>query len=336
MKRIVLLLITIMVFSVFACSVLRWPPLNQKLANKLAAEAKKYTASVLNETKYDQKIGGSAFVYDPSGYLLTNAHIVRDAQSITIYLQNQSYQAVLTGTDEVKDVANLRITNSDIKFPVVKLGDSSKLKIGDWVMATGNPYGLGFSINIGYISAAERELSATEALKFIQTDISINPGNSGGPLINAQGKVVGINTRYIPGSGLGFAIPINEAKKILPYLHKGDQVSYWLGISCIPIEQVAELNPETIKKLSLSPPLPENGVVILTTFANSALKALGVRSGDIITSVGQQTIKSISGLTSSIIEQHEPFEIKIVRSGSQLSIAGELPEIRVKIIEFRF
>ena len=179
--------------------------------------------------QHKQKSLGSGFIISEDGYILTNDHVVDDADEITVQLAGgKTYSAIVKGIDQKLDLALLKIDSSET-LPTVKLGNSEQLEIGEWVMAIGNPFGLEQTVTVGIVSAKGRVIGAGPYDNFIQTDASINPGNSGGPLFNTRGEVVGINTAIVAGGqGIGFAIPINAAKNILPQLKETGHVTPWL------------------------------------------------------------------------------------------------------------
>jgi serine protease Do len=196
---------------------------------------------------------GTGFIVSQDGYILTNEHVVGDAQQIRVRLSDRrEYDAELVGADTTTDIALIKI-NSDTPLPAVPLGDSDKLEVGDWVVAIGSPLGLDHTVTAGIVSAKERRAinpggRISPYDDFIQTDASINPGNSGGPLLNTRGEVVGINSAVsTQGQGIGFAIPINMAKTILPQLNSTGQVDRsWLGIS------IGEVPPDAVKAYGLA------------------------------------------------------------------------------------
>lgn len=189
---------------------------------------------------------GSGFIVDSQGLILTNYHVIQNAESITVVLANgKELPAKVVGSDISTDLAVLRITPGGEKLPVVKLGDSAKLQVGDWVIAIGNPYGFNRTVTFGVVSSNERSIRAADRRTItdvIQTDAAINPGNSGGPLLNAKGEVVGINSAILSKSGgsegIGLSIPINVAKSIMDDLLKyGRVLRPWLGIEVVEISQ---------------------------------------------------------------------------------------------------
>ncbi len=175
---------------------------------------------------------GSGFILDKKGYIVTNNHVIENADEIKVTLQNgKDYDAEIIGADPGTDIALIKI-EAEIDLPLLELGDSESLEIGQWVLAIGNPFGLDHTVTAGIISAKGRVIGAGAYDDFIQTDASINPGNSGGPLINMEGKVVGINTAIVAGGdGIGFAIPVSMAERIVEQLKETGEVTRgWLGV----------------------------------------------------------------------------------------------------------
>jgi len=235
---------------------------------------------------------GSGFIIDPSGVALTNNHVVQGAIAIRVRLNDgRSFDAEVLGRDPLTDVAVIKFKGDEIKnLPVVHLGDSNALRVGDWVLAIGNPFGLTSSVSAGILSAKDRVIGAGPYDDFLQTDAAINPGNSGGPLFNVRGEVVGINTAIIGGgSGIGFAVPSNIAKELLPQLEKKGHVTRgWLGIGA------QDLDPDLAKALGV--PVREGAVVVEVNEGTPAQKA-GFKPDDVITALDGQPIPSSSALT---------------------------------------
>ena len=176
---------------------------------------------------------GSGFIIDPTGYIITNNHVVEGADKITVKLiGGKDYKATIKGRDPKTDLALIQITNPPPDLPFLKLGDSDAVRVGDWVMAVGNPFGLSHTVTQGIISAKGRVIGAGPYDNFLQTDASINPGNSGGPLLNLKGEVVGINTAILAsGQGIGFATPSNMAQSVIPQLkEKGKVIRGMIGV----------------------------------------------------------------------------------------------------------
>jgi len=181
----------------------------------------------------DARATGSGVLVDPRGYILTNNHVIENAQEIIVRLSDQrKFTAKLVGRDPKSDIAVLKV-DAPRPLPAAELGDSDHLRVGQWAIAIGNPFGLDRTVTVGIISATARtRVGVTQYDNFIQTDASINPGNSGGPLLNIDGKVIGINTAIVAaGQGIGFSIPINQAKDVMQQLiTRGKVVRGWLGI----------------------------------------------------------------------------------------------------------
>lgn len=228
-----------------------------------------------------QRSLGSGILISPDGEILTNYHVVRSADLIKVKLADQSeYEARLMGKDDRTDLALIKIRKSGGQLPFAKLGSSAQLDVGDWVMAIGNPFGLERTVTAGIVSAKGRVIGAGPYENFIQTDASINPGNSGGPLINADGEVVGVNTAIFSQSGgnvgIGFAIPIDLAKKVVEHLRKhGRVVRGWLGV------RVQDVAPPMAASLGLARYPPEVALVTEVAEKSPAAEA-GVKVGDII------------------------------------------------------
>ena len=235
---------------------------------------------------------GSGFIIDPSGVALTNNHVVQGAIAIRVRLNDgRSFDAEVLGRDPLTDVAVIKFKGDELKnLPVVHLGDSDALRVGDWVVAIGNPFGLTSSVSAGILSAKDRVIGAGPYDDFLQTDAAINPGNSGGPLFNVRGEVVGINTAIIGGgSGIGFAVPSNIAKELLPQLEKKGHVTRgWLGITA------QDLDPDLAKGLGI--PAREGAVVVEVNEGTPAQKA-GLKPDDVITAIDGQPVSSSSALT---------------------------------------
>ena len=209
------------------------------------------------------------------GYILTNNHVVEEADQIKVKLCNgKEYEGKVVGRDPKTDLALLKIEGASDLHPL-KLGNSEDLKVGSWVVAVGSPFGLEQTVTAGIVSAKGRVIGSGPYDNFIQTDASINPGNSGGPLINMKGEVVGINTAIIAeGQGIGFAIPINMAKEIAPQLQdKGHVTRGWLGVS------IQEMTPELAKSLGLK---EKKGALVAQVVPGSPAEKAGIEQGDVI------------------------------------------------------
>tara|TARA_B100000686_G_scaffold341176_1_gene418162 strand:+ start:405 stop:1826 length:1422 start_codon:yes stop_codon:yes gene_type:complete len=221
---------------------------------------------------------GSGFIIDKDGIVVTNNHVIQGAEDILVSVDGSEYKAEVIGKDPYMDLAVLKI-ESDEKFQPVSFGDSDKARIGDWVIAIGNPFGFGGTVTAGIISSRNRDIGLTRYDDFIQTDASINQGNSGGPLFDLSGKVIGINTAIIaPGQsgsiGIGFAIPANPASNVIKQLIEfGETKRGWLGVRIQEVtKEIAEL--EKLKK-------PE-GALVASVSENSPAYKGGIKAGDII------------------------------------------------------
>ena len=267
------------------------------------------------EYRHKQRSGGSGVIVDKEGYILTNNHVVEDADKIKIRLNDgREFTATLKGRDSRTYLAVLHIKARDL--PVATLGDSDKLEVGEWAIAIGSPFGLEHTVTVGVISAKGRSGLGTGTYEdFIQTDASINPGNSGGPLINIDGEVVGINAMIIqPGTGIGFAIPINTAKQILSDLIKqGKVVRPWLGIS------VQDVTPEMAEQFQVK---EKEGVIVAQIHQGTGAEKAGLVSGDIIKSVDDKAIKNTTELIKEIQKKTvgQKLKLSVVRDGKAMTI----------------
>src|SRR4030043_1409781 len=267
------------------------------------------------EYRHKQRSGGSGVIVDKEGYILTSNHVVEDTDKIKVRLNDgREFTATLKGQDRLTDLAVLHIKAKDL--PVATLGDSDKLEVGEWAIAIGSPFGLDHTVTVGVISAKGRSGLGTGTYEdFIQTDASINPGNSGGPLINIDGEVIGINAMIIqPGTGIGFAIPINMAKQILnDLITEGKVVRPWLGIS------VQELTPEMMEHFKVK---EKEGVLVGQVYPGTGAEKAGLTSGDIIKSGDDKLIKNVSELVKEIQKKKvgQKLKLGIVRDGKAMTI----------------
>ena len=282
------------------------------------------------EDTMKQRSLGSGFVVSDDGYILTNNHVVADADEIQVtFSENEKYEAKIIGRDEKTDIALIKI-ELDKKITAAKLGDSDKLRIGDWVVAIGNPFGLGNTVTAGIVSAKGRIIGAGPYDNFIQTDASINPGNSGGPLFNLDGEVVGINTAIVaPGGGnvgIGFAIPVNMAKSVMSQLKdKGKVVRGWIGVT------IQKITPEIKEKFDLE---VLEGALIAEVTINSPAEKGGLQRGDVILTFDGKRVKEMKLLPSIVAETPvgKKAEVVIVRKGEKKKLTikvGELTEEKV-------
>ena len=221
---------------------------------------------------------GSGFIIKENGMVITNNHVIAGADDILVKVNSKEYKAKVIGADPYMDIAVLKMETKD-KFKIVKFGNSDKARVGDWVVAIGNPFGLGGTVTSGIISARNRDIGMTRYDDFIQTDASINQGNSGGPLFNLKGEVVGINTAIIaPGQsgsiGIGFAIPSNAASKVIDQLiNYGETRRGWLGV------RIQEVTKEIAEAVELKKP---EGALVASVGEKSPADKAGVKAGDII------------------------------------------------------
>ncbi len=267
---------------------------------------------------------GSGFVISEEGLILTNNHVVEKATEIKIkLLTGKEYDAKLVGRDPKTDLALIKVQpDNDFPKPVL-LGNSDALRVGDWVMAVGNPFGLGHTVTTGIISAKSRILGAGPYDDFLQTDAAINPGNSGGPLFNMQGQVIGINAAIIAqGQGIGFAIPINMAKELLPQLKTGKVIRGWLGV------MIQDITPELAQSFGLK---SAEGVLVSEVVKGSPAEKAGLLRGDVIIRFDGNEIKSSHKLSqlASAAAPNTRVKIDILRNGEEKNISlevGTMPE----------
>jgi serine protease Do len=264
---------------------------------------------------------GSGFIVSDDGYIITNHHVIADATEIKIKTADErTFDAKLVGSDEKTDVALLKI-DPKAKLPFVYLGDSDKLEVGDWLVAIGNPFGLGLTVTAGILSGKERVIGQGPYDDFLQTDASINFGNSGGPLFDTAGNVIGINTAIIAGgSGIGFAVPINLAKELLPQLQKSGKVTRgWLGVS------IQDLTDDLADNFGVE---AKSGVLISQVFADSPAEKAGLKAGDIVLSIEGRSVTDVRQLTRKIAAMPPGHKAGIVllRDGKKRSFDVKLGE----------
>ncbi|MCE2390590.1 MAG: DegQ family serine endoprotease [Proteobacteria bacterium] len=241
------------------------------------------------------RAAGSGFVISEDGFIVTNNHVVERAEEVKVSLRDgRELPAEIVGTDPKTDLALLKVEADDLS--VAALGDSDSLRVGEWVVAIGNPLGLDHTVTVGILSAKGRKQIGPERIvsqydDFLQTDASINPGNSGGPLIDMQGRVVGINTAIVnpmKASGIGFAIPINLAKELLPQLRdRGHVTRGWLGVS------IQKVEPEFAENFGLEEP---RGALVSEVHENSPAERAELETGDVILEFGNQKIQDVDDL----------------------------------------
>jgi serine protease Do len=265
------------------------------------------------QREFKQKSLGSGFIISHDGYIFTNNHVVEQADKILVKLSNgKEYDAKVIGKDAKTDLALIKIKPVD-SLPVADTGDSDKLRVGDWVMAIGNPFGLEQTVTVGIVSAKGRVIGAGPYDNFIQTDASINPGNSGGPLFNMEGQVIGINTAIVAqGQGIGFAIPISMAKTILPDLKaRGKVTRGWMGVS------VQDINDDIAKSMRLKE--GQKGALVSDVVEGDPAEKAGLRAGDVITEINGKGVQNTHELLLLIagLRVGETVRVKVVRNGQE-------------------
>lgn len=279
-----------------------------------------------------QRALGSGFVVDKEGYVLTNRHVIDEADQISVTLADgKRYDAKLVGKDARTDVALLKIEPKE-PLTVLELGDSDQTEVGEWVMAIGNPFGLGGnSVTVGVVSFKGRPLTLGTrgtAIDMIQTDASINPGNSGGPLLNTRGQVVGINTLIITqgvpqSSGVGFAVPINVAKDVLPQLRdKGKVVRGWMGVA---IQGVSEDMAKSLKMADTK------GAIVSDVNPGSPAEKAGLKPGDVVVGVDGRPVEDSNDLSRYIASKAPASvaKLRVMRDGGEKAVSvtlGTFPE----------
>ncbi len=269
---------------------------------------------------------GSGFIVDPAGYIVTNSHVAANAAKITAILQdNTRHPAKVIGRDDKTDLALIKIDSKD-KLPFVTWGDSDEGKVGDWVAAVGNPFGLGGTVTAGIISALGRNINEGP-YDFIQIDAPINRGNSGGPTFNLSGEVIGINTAiYSPSGGsvgIGFAVPSNTAKSVVAQLkEKGRVTRGWLGIA------IQSISPSIAKSLGVDSEKPIGALVASVTPDSPAAKA-GLKAGDVVLSAEGHPIKAVHDLPRLVAAAPigQKFDLTIRRNGKEMTVAATLAEM---------
>jgi len=268
---------------------------------------------------------GSGFIISDDGFILTNHHVIKDADQVMVRLNDRrELEARVIGSDERTDVALLKIEAEDL--PVLKLGRSSELKVGEWVLAIGSPFGFDHSVTAGIVSATERALANETYVPFIQTDVAINPGNSGGPLFNLDGEVVGINSQIYTRSGgfmgLSFAIPIDVAMDVAEQLKgRGFVERGWLGVV------IQEVSRDLAESFGLDKPA---GALVAKVMADSPARASGLREGDVIIAFNDQAVELSSDLPPLVgrVKPGETAQVDVIRNGRKQTLdvtIGRLP-----------
>jgi serine protease Do len=272
----------------------------------------------------EPRASGSGVIVDPAGYILTNNHVIENAQDITVRLSDsRKFTATLVGRDPKTDLAVLKV-EAPAPLPAAELGDSERLRVGQWVVAIGNPFGLDRTVTVGIVSATARNrVGVTTYENFIQTDASINPGNSGGPLLNLDGRVIGINTAIVAaGQGIGFSIPINEAKSVMGQLiARGKVVRGWLGIV------IQDVTDELASSFGVR---ESEGVLVSDVMRGGPGDAAGLRPGDVIVELGGTKIREVPDLQRRVasVAPGQMVTVGVVRDRAPQRLdvrVGEMP-----------
>ncbi len=263
---------------------------------------------------------GSGVIIDPQGLVVTNNHVLEDADKVLVSTFDcKEYTAEVVGRDADTDLAVLRLKGVKGKLPAAKLGVSDSLRVGDYVLAIGDPFGLEFTVTSGIISAKARTIGAGDYDDFLQTDAAINPGNSGGPLFDLQGNVVGINTAIVAGgSGIGFAVPIDLVKALLPQLvEKGKVVRGFLGVG------IQDLTPELARALGIR---ADQGAVVASVQEGGPGAKAGLKTGDVVVSLNGQPVEGASKLSRSVamLQPGQKATLEVLRDGKKQQLTAQL------------
>jgi len=277
---------------------------------------------------FRSEASGSGFVISKDGYIVTNNHVVEGAEKISVLFKDgEEAAAEVVGRDPKTDLALVKVEPGDHVTPA-PLGDSDRIRVGDWLMAIGNPFGLEHTVTVGILSARERNINAGPYDDFLQTDASINPGNSGGPLIDMRGRVVGINTAInAAGQGIGFAIPINMAKALLPQLRESGTVTRgWLGVS------IQRVTKPIAKSLELDKP---SGALVSQVFDGSPAEKAKLKSRDVIVEFNGNEIVDVDDLPRRVAATPpgSDVEIVVVRDGKRKKLGAVLERMQEDDLE---
>ena len=268
---------------------------------------------------------GSGVIFTADGYIITNNHVIEDADEISVTLSTfEEYQATVVGRDPKSDLALIKI-EPKTELPYVTFGDSEKLRVGEWVLAIGNPFGLQKTVTAGIVSAKGRAINNESYGNFIQTDASINPGNSGGPLFNLNGEMVGVNTAIFSRSGgnigIGFAIPVNMAKNVLAQLKEHGKVTRgWLGV------MIQQVTPDLAENFKLERPI---GALVGQVVPGSPADKAGLKAGDVIIAYNGKEVSQMSMLPAMVANTAvgENAKLVLVRDGKKQNINVEIGKL---------
>jgi serine protease Do len=283
------------------------------------------------QRRFRQRSLGSGFILDAEGYIATNNHVIEDADEIVVRLDdNREFKASVVGRDAKTDLAVLRIEGAQ-SLAAATLGDSDGLRVGEWVMAIGNPFGLDHSVTAGIVSAKGRFIGAGNYDDYIQTDAAINPGNSGGPLLNLRGEVVGINSAIFSRTGgnigIGFAIPVNLAKELIPQLkEKGRVTRGWLGVL------IQRVTPEIAESLGLD---EARGALVADVVTDGPAKASGMKVGDVIVEYDGQAINESNELPLMVARTPVGKEVvvEVIRDKQRVTLTITIAELKDEEVE---
>jgi serine protease Do len=274
---------------------------------------------------------GSGFIVDPSGVVVTNNHVIDNADEITVTLNDgREFKAAIRGTDRETDLAILQLEASSVRFPSVQFGDSTKARVGDWVLAIGNPFGLGGTVTVGIVSARNRNISDGQFDDFIQTDAAINRGNSGGPLFDMAGKVVGVNTAIYSQTGgsvgVVFAVHSELASVVVAQLVQyGETRRGWLGVS------IDEVTPQLAAEIGLDRP---RGALVTIVRPSSPAQAAGVQPNDVILEFNKRPVNNVRDLTRAVAETPvgSTAMMVVVRNKKRMTLAVKLDRRETRML----
>ncbi len=279
------------------------------------------------DQKMKQRSLGAGFIINRDGFIITNNHVVENAEEIKVKLADgREFKAKVIGRDSKTDLALIRITPAHEDLPVLALGDSTRMRVGDWVLAVGNPFGLGHTVTQGIISATGRVIGSGPYDDFLQTDAPINPGNSGGPLVNLKGEVIGINTAIISsGQGIGFAIPSDLAQSVITQLkEKGKVVRGWMGVA------IQSVTPDLAKSFGMK---AAKGALVSEVAPGGPAEKGGVKTGDIIVAFDGKEVRSANDLPLIVAETPvgKSVDVGIIRNGKEEHLTVKVAELTEKV-----